>query len=69
MCFQMIGDSQVNVILAQLVPPVERAGSPHPFYSPQTQFHTSLKAGSQVLCKEMVVGNTTFIKQEILLGQ
>lgn len=42
---------------------------PNPFPSPQTQFHSSLKAGSQVLCEEMVVGDTPFIKQEeILLG-
>lgn len=36
MCFWVISDSQVNAILAELVPPVEGAGLSHPFPSSQS---------------------------------
>lgn len=62
MCFRMISDTQVNVILAELVPPVKGTGFPLPFPSSDTQIHPPLKAVSQVLCEEMVLGDMTFIR-------
>lgn len=65
----MISDTQANLILAELVPQVEGAGLSPPVPSPHTQFHSSLKAGNQVLWEEMVAGdmNHTIIELEFEL--
>lgn len=43
-------------------------GSAHPFPSPHTQFPSSFKAGSQVLCEETVIGDMNYRIIELEFG-